>query len=224
MSRKFSLADLPETIPVFPLPGALLLPRARLPLNIFEPRYLALLDDTLRTQHRLIGMIQPAMPPEGRAPEGRSAPPRLHRIGCAGRVTALQETEDGRYLITLSGISRFRLVEMQDGFAPYLRARVEWTSFERDLGRCEEDPDFDRPHFLRVLARFFDTAQLSSDWDSLKEAEEELLVNSLAILCPFDPEEKQALLEAPTLANRRETLVTLMEFALRGGTDDGTLQ
>ncbi len=218
MVKKFSLADLPETIPVFPLPGALLLPRARLPLNIFEPRYLAMLDDTLRTQHRLIGMIQPAMLPEGRVS------PRLHRIGCAGRVTALQETEDGRYLITLSGVSRFRMTEPQEGFSPYMRARVEWSSFERDLGRCENDPDFDRSRFLKVLARFFDTAQLSSDWDSLKEAEEELLVNSLAILCPFDPEEKQALLEAPTLANRRETLVMLMEFALRGGSDEGTLQ
>ena len=104
---------------------------------------------------------------------------------------------------------------MQEGFAPYLRARVDWSSFERDLGRAERDPEFDRPAFLGVLARFFDTAQLSSDWDSLKEAEAELLINSLSILCPFDPEEKQALLEAPTLANRRETLVTLMEFALR---------
>ena len=218
MARKFSLADLPETIPVFPLPGALLLPRARLPLNIFEPRYLAMLDDTLKTAHRLIGMIQPIVVPEGRATA------RLHQIGCAGRVTSLQETEDGRYLITLSGISRFRVVESQDGFTPYLRARVEWSSFERDLGRGEDDPDFDRARFLKVLARFFDTAQLSSDWDSLKEAEAELLINSLSILCPFDPEEKQALLEAPTLANRRETLVTLMEFALRGGGDEGTLQ
>lgn len=219
MAKKFNLADLPETIPVFPLPGALLLPRARLPLNIFEPRYLAMLDDTLRTQHRLIGMVQPAAMPDGRA-----AAPRLHRIGCAGRVTAFQETEDGRYLITLSGVSRFRLVEEQEGFSPYLRGRVEWSSFERDLGRCEADHEFDRQQFLKVLARFFDTAQLSSDWDSLKEAEEELLINSLAILCPFDPEEKQALLEAPTLAERRETLVMLMEFALRGGTDEGTLQ
>src|SRR5690606_4256059 len=99
-----------------------------------------------------------------------------------------------------------------------------WESFARDLGRGEEDPDFDRPRFLKVLARFFDTAQLSSDWDSLKEADVELLINSLSILCPFDPEEKQALLEAPTLANRRETLVTLMEFALCGGGDEGTLQ
>lgn len=218
MAKKFSLADLPESIPIFPLPGALLLPRARLPLNIFEPRYLAMLDDTLKTQHRLIGMVQPVVMPEGRSTG------RLHQIGCAGRVTAFQETEDGRYLITLSGISRYRLVEQVEGFAPYRRATVDWTSFERDLGRAEQDEGFDRAEFLRTLARFFETAQLSSDWDSLKEADAELLVNSLSILCPFDPEEKQALLEAPTLANRRETLVTLMEFALRSGGDEGPLQ
>jgi hypothetical protein len=218
MGRKFSLADLPESIAIFPLPGALLLPRARLPLNIFEPRYLAMLDDTLKTQHRLIGMIQPIVLPEGKSTG------RLHQIGCAGRVTAFQETEDGRYLITLSGVSRYRLVEQLEGFTPYRRAAVDWTSFERDLGRSEADEGFDRAGFLRVLARFFETAQLSSDWDSLKEAEVELLVNSLSILCPFDPEEKQALLEAPTLANRRETLVTLMEFALRSGGDEGAMQ
>ena len=222
MARTFSLADLPDCIPVFPLPGALLLPRARLPLNIFEPRYLAMLDDTLKTQHRLIGMIQPVAMPEGRG-EGRSAG-RLHQIGCAGRVTSLQETEDGRYLITLAGVSRFRLAEIQEGFAPYLRARVEWASFERDLGRTERDEEFDRVAFLDVLARFFETAQLSSDWDSLKQAEPELLINSLSMLCPFDPEEKQALLEAPSLATRRETLVTLMEFALRSGGDEGVVQ
>ncbi len=223
MAKKYNLADLPETIPIFPLPGALLLPRSRLPLNIFEPRYLAMLDDALKTPHRLIGMIQPVMLAEGRAGEAK-APGRLHQIGCAGRITALQETEDGRYLITLSGVSRFRLGALREGFAPYTRADAAWDSFGRDLGRAEADPDFDRPGFLRLLARFFDTAQLSSDWDSLKEAEPELLINSLSILCPFDPEEKQALLEAPTLANRRETLVTLMEFALRGGGDEGAMQ
>jgi uncharacterized protein len=218
MGKRFSLADLPEIIPVFPLPGALLLPRSRLPLNIFEPRYLAMLEDTLKTPHRLVGMIQPVVMPEGKDSG------RLHHIGCAGRVTAFQETEDGRYLITLSGACRFRVAELQEGFTPYLRARVEWACFERDLGRAEQDQEFDRPEFLKVLARFFDTAQLSSDWDSLKEADTELLVNSLAVLCPFDPEEKQALLEAPTLGNRRETLVTLMEFALRSGGDDGAMQ
>ena len=139
-------------------------------------------------------------------------------------MTALQETEDGRYLITLSGLSRFRVAEVQEGFNPYLRARADWASFARDLGRSEEDPGFDRDGFLTVLARFFDSAQLSSDWDSLKEADVELLVNSLSILCPFDPEEKQALLEAPTLTERRETLVTLMEFALRSGGDEGAIQ
>jgi Lon protease-like protein len=218
MGKRFSLADLPETIPIFPLPGALLLPRARLPLNIFEPRYLAMLDDTLKTPHRLIGMIQPVAMPEGQAAG------RLHHIGCAGRVTAFQETEDGRYLITLHGVSRFRMGETQEGFTPYLKARVQWPSFERDLGRAEKDPEFDRAGFLKILARFFDTAQLSSDWDSLKEADVELLINSLSILCPFDPEEKQALLEAPTLTNRRETLVTLMEFALRSSGDEGAIQ
>ena len=218
MGNRFSLADLPESIPVFPLPGALLLPRARLPLNIFEPRYLAMLDDTLKTQHRLIGMIQPIVMPEGKATG------RLHHIGCAGRVTAFQETEDGRYLITLSGVSRYRLLEQHEGFTPYLRASVDWSSFERDLGRVESDPEFDRAAFLGVLARFFETAQLNSDWASLKEAEVELLINSLSILCPFDPEERQALLEAPTLMTRRETLVTLMEFALRSGGDEGAMQ
>ena len=113
---------------------------------------------------------------------------------------------------------------MQEGFAPTGRRRVDWSSFERDLGGPSGDSEFDRPAFLGAPAWFFDTAQLSSDWDSLKEAEAELLINSLSILCPFDPEEKQALLEAPTLANRRETLVTLMEFALRSGGDEGAIQ
>ncbi len=214
----FTLANLPQTIPVFPLPGALLLPRSRLPLNIFEPRYLAMLDDTMKTEHRLIGMVQPVDMQSG------SGAARLHKIGCAGRLTAFQETEDGRYMITLTGVSRFRIKETQDGFTPYIRADVSWTSFERDLGRREIDKAFDRPAFLKTLRRYFDTAQLASDWESLKEAEEELLVNSLSMLCPFDPEEKQALLEAPTLQNRRETLVTLMEFALCGGNDEGSLQ
>ncbi len=218
MVQTFALADLPTTIPIFPLPGALLLPRARLPLNIFEPRYLAMLDDALKTPERLIGMVQPIQVPEG------PSNGRLHQIGCAGRVTTFQETEDGRYMITLTGVSRYRVVAEKEGFSPYMRADVNWNSFERDLGRREVDECFDRPAFLDVLNRFFETAQLQSDWDNLKEAEEELLINSLSMLCPFDPEEKQALLEAPTLETRRETLVMLMEFALRGGDDEGAMQ
>jgi uncharacterized protein len=203
-------SDLPDTVPVFPLPGALLLPRARLPLHIFEPRYLAMLDDTMKTRHRLIGMIQPRDVPG-------SDEKRLHAIGCAGRLTGFSETEDGRYMITLSGVSRFRVTKEVAGFTPYRKAEVTWTGFERDLGGCETDPGFDRKGFLEILGRYFAAQSLSTDWSSLKEADNELLINSLSMLCPFDPEDKQALLEAPSLTTRRETLVTLLEFALRGG-------
>jgi Lon protease-like protein len=213
-----SAADLPDTIPVFPLPGALLLPRARLPLHIFEPRYLAMLDDILKTSHRLIGMVQPR---GGTTPAGDRA---LHHIGCAGRVSAFSETEDGRYMITLAGVSRYRILSEIEGFTPYRRAKVSWDDFRQDLGPAEHDPDFERPMFLDALRRFFTDRGLSTDWDALKEAEDELLINSLSMLCPFEPEDKQALLEAPTLRTRRETLVTLMEFALRGGDNEDILQ
>lgn len=210
-------SDLPETIPVFPLPGALLLPRARLPLHIFEPRYLAMLDDTMKTSHRLIGMIQPRETP-------KSGGRRLHSIGCAGRLTAFSETEDGRYMITLSGMSRFRIRAEIEGFTPYIRCEVDWSGFERDLGSTEQDTAFDRDRLLDILSRFFAANNLSTDWSSLKEAEDELLINSLSMLCPFDPEDKQALLEAPSLSTRRETLVTLIEFALRGGSNEEVMQ
>lgn len=206
------IADLPETIPLFPLPGALLLPRALLPLHIFEPRYLQMVEDCLKTPTRLIGMIQPR-----RVPGGDS---RLSAIGCAGRLTAFSETEDGRYMITLSGISRFRLVREVQGFTPYRRAEVTWDSFARDLGRTETDPGFDRAAFLEVLGRYLAHQGLSTDWETMKEAEDELLINSLSMLLPLEPEDKQALLEAPTLETRRETLMTLIEFALRGGADE----
>jgi len=206
-------ADLPDTIPVFPLPGALLLPRARLPLHIFEPRYLQMIEDCLKTRHRLIGMIQPREVPA-------QAESRLQAIGCAGRLTGFSETGDGRYMITLSGISRFRVVAEVQGFPPYRRCQVDWAPFARDLGGPETDPGFRREPFLATLARFFQARQLSTDWGSLKEAEDEVLINSLSMLCPFAPEDKQALLEAPSLTTRRETLVTLLEFSLRGGPDE----
>ncbi len=206
-------ADLPETIPLFPLPGALLLPRGRLPLHIFEPRYLQMVEDCLKTPHRLIGMIQPC--------KSRDGAPRMNSIGCAGRLTGFSETEDGRYMITLSGISRFRLLREIGGFTPYIRAQVSWADFARDLGRAEHDPGFERVPFMDLLCRYFEAQGLDTDWDTLKDAEDELLINSLAMLLPLDPEDKQALLEAPDLVSRRETLVTLMEFALRcrGGED-----
>lgn len=209
-------SDLPDTIPIFPLPGALLLPRARLPLHLFEPRYLQMLEDTLKTPERLIGMVQPHDGPGGKS--------QLHSIGCAGRVTQFSETEDGRYMITLAGISRFRIRREVDGFTPYRRVEASWDGFERDLGKTENDHGFDRSAFLDVLGRFFEAQDLQTDWDSLKDAEPELLINSLSMLCPFDPEEKQALLEAPSLGTRRETLVTLIEFALRGGSGEEMVQ
>ena len=215
---------LPDTIPVFPLPGALLLPRARLPLHLFEPRYLQMLQDALATPGRLIGMIQPRSVPQGEAS-------RLHTIGCAGRVTAFSETDDGRYMITLTGVSRFRIkAEVDAGQTPYRRMQVNWEGFPHDTGPAETDAGLDRPEFLALLKRYFVAAHLSSEWDSLKEAEDELLINALSMLCPFAPEEKQALLEAPSLSTRRETLVMLMEFALRAvsggveGDQGGTVQ
>ncbi|MFT5868849.1 MAG: Lon protease-like protein [Paracoccaceae bacterium] len=217
MSNMKKSVDLPETIPLFPLPGALLLPRTQLPLNIFEPRYLAMLEDTMKTSHRLIGMIQTRDVPG-------STDKRLHSIGCSGRLTQFSETEDGRYMVTLSGMSRFRITKEVTGFSPYLKADVSWDGFERDLGPVEKDTTFDRPKFLDLLSRYFEAMDLATDWDNLKEAENELLVNSLSMLCPFEPEEKQALLEAPSLATRRETLNALIEFSLRGGTSDEILQ
>ena len=211
------LSDLPEIVPIFPLPGALLLPRSHLPLHIFEPRYLAMLDDALKTETRLIGMVQPISVP------GRDSR-QLHRIGCAGRVTQFSETEYGRYMSTLTGISRFRLGAEVEGFTPYRRASVSWDGFAADRGGPETDPAFDRDAFMALLDRYFSSQQLSADWKTLSEAGDELLINSLSMLLDFETEEKQALLEAPSLMTRRETLVTLIEYALRGGDAEERMQ
>ena len=205
--------DLPTTIPVFPLPKAILLPRSRLPLHIFEPRYLAMVDDCLKTPHRFIGMLQPT------GIEGR-----LHSIGCAGKLTQFSETEDGRYMITLTGISRYRLDSEIEGFAPYRRFNVQWTGFEKDWEIPEQDSKFDRDSFFDLLKKFLEGEGLSTDWETLQQADNELLINSLSMMLDFDLEDKQALLEAPSLQTRRETLTTLFEFSLRGGSDDEVLQ
>ncbi len=214
MSKK---PDLPETIAIFPLPGALLLPRAHLPLHLFEPRYLAMLEDCLKTPTRLIGMIQPRGNPNNNS--------ALSAIGCAGRVTSFSETDDGRYMITLTGISRFRILNEIDGLTPYRRAYVAWDSFGRDTGPEEHDPSFDRDAFLNLLTRYFHTQDMEGDWSGIKDADPELLINSLSMLLPLTPSDKQALLEAPSLVTRRETLVTLMEFALaKNGNPSEALQ
>ncbi|MGH1331572.1 MAG: LON peptidase substrate-binding domain-containing protein [Paracoccaceae bacterium] len=210
----FNTADLPDSLPIFPLPGALLLPRGHLPLHIFEPRYLQMFEDALKSPMRLIGMVQPREIPGG------SDRPQLHQIGCAGRITAFSEAGDGRYMMTLTGISRFRIMGELEGFAPYRRAHPDWADFTRDLGVPEKDQAFDRDRFLDLLGRYFAAEQLDTDWESLRGAGDEMLINSLSMLCPFETEDKQALLEAPSLATRRETLITLLEFALRGGTNE----
>jgi len=207
----FNSADLPDNIPVFPLPGAIVLPRAQLPLHIFEPRYLAMLDDTLKTSHRLIGMAQP-MP--------MSPSKGLHGIGCAGRLTQFSETDDGRYMVTLTGISRFRITREAAGFAPYMRCDVNWQGFNGDLGRPERDTAMEREAFMALVGKYFHKADLSTDWDNLKDAEDEIVINALAMMCPFDPEDKQALLECETLSERRETLTALMEIALHSGGEE----
>ncbi len=208
---------LPETLAMFPLPGALLLPRTHLPLHIFEPRYLAMMDDVLKTSERLIGLIQP-IKMQG------DAEPSLHAVGCAGRITQFAETDDNRYILTLSGVSRFRVVQEIDGFTPYRRCKVQWEGFERDLGGSESDAAFIRPAFMSLLKRFMEKNELSTDWETLSKADDELLINSLSMLLVFPSEDKQALLEAPSLVKRRETLVTLLEFALLGGARENLIQ
>ncbi|MCQ0969461.1 LON peptidase substrate-binding domain-containing protein (plasmid) [Paracoccus sp. TK19116] len=209
--------DLPDRIALFPLPGALLLPRSRLPLQIFEPRYLQMLNDVLKTEHRLIGMVQPIDAKEGEAQA-------LAPIGGAGRVVAFTETDDGRMMISLQAISRFRLTEVEEGFAPYLQGRVEWQDFARDLKGPESDEDFDRGPFLEKLERFMEPRELTTDWDAAADAEDEMLINALSMLLPFDPPEKQALLEAVTLTKRREMLEGLIDYALLSEDSEERLQ
>ena len=207
--------DLPSIIPVFPLPGALLLPRSQLPLHIFEPRYLAMIEDVMKTQHRMMGMIQPTV---------FQGEERLQTIGCAGRLTQFSETEDGRYMITLTGISRYRIREEETGFQPYRRFNVDWSGFEADQAASALDSEFDREGFYSLLAKYFEARGLTTDWEAMKDADDELLINSLSMMLDFEKEDKQALLEAPSLMTRRETLVTLIEYSLRGGDAKEILQ
>lgn len=210
--------DLPDTLPLFPLSGAVLLPRARLPLHVFEPRYLAMIEDCLKSERRLIGMIQPRG-------DGTAAQPALAMVGCAGRLTSFSETEDGRFMITLTGVARFVVTEEVVGFVPYRRARVNFDPYLLDLSGPQTDPDLNRRVFLKDLGRYLQASKMGTDWSNLKEADDEMLVNVLSMLCPFGPEEKQALLEAGSLPERRRILETLISFALQGnGVGDETMQ
>ncbi|POR51960.1 LON peptidase substrate-binding domain-containing protein [Bosea psychrotolerans] len=212
--------DCPLVIPVFPLAGALLLPRGQMPLNIFEPRYLAMVDDAIRT-HRLIGMIQPE-PEDGR----QSGEPELLKVGCLGRITQFAETGDDRYVLTLTGISRFRLVEELSVSTPYRQARVSYDDFLIDFTARAGEDEVDRNSLLKALRAFAKANELKIDWKGVNEAPNEALVNALSMMCPFGPREKQALLEAPSLKNRAEVLVAIteIEIARGGGAPETTLQ
>lgn len=204
MSGLFSSTkDLPETLPLFDLSGALLLPRAQLPLHVFEPRYLAMLEHALGSGHRLIGMIQR---------DESGAPGALHKVGCAGRITGFAETDDHRYLITLTGICRFELTEAAREPGPWLQGHVNWQPFSADLAAPPADPGLDRERLLSLLDRFLSVTGLRTDPKPLQEAPDEMLVNALAMSLPFSAEDKQALLEAPDLPARRETLEALLAF------------
>jgi uncharacterized protein len=202
-------ADLAPVIPVFPLPGALLLPRGQMPLNIFEPRYVAMIDDALRCGHRLIGMIQPDAGHPG--PEGR---PSLYEIGCVGRITQLSETGDGRYLIQLTGIARFRIEEELAVDSPYRQCRVTYAPFVDDLTARRGEEAVDRQSLLRALSDFLKANNLKADWEGIESAPNEALVNALAMMSPYGSAEKQALLEAPDLKTRAEILVAMTEIEL----------
>jgi Lon protease-like protein len=199
------VADLPQLIPVFPLDGAMLLPGGELPLQIFEPRYLNMIDDAM-TGDRVIGMVQTR--------GGDLERPALTAVGCAGRITSYAETSDGRYLITLTGVCRFRVGEELNIRTPYRQVRADYSRFEADLGEADEAEadDTARDRFARALKRYLNRRELDIDWDSAGAAPLEPLVNSLAMGLPFDPAEKQALLEAIDLPARFEALTTLLEI------------
>jgi Lon protease-like protein len=205
-------ADLPQVIPVFPLDEALLLPHGQLPLNIFEPRYLNMVDDAMAAE-RVIGMIQTKA-------GGDRERPHLSAIGCLGRITRFAETSDGRYLITLTGLCRFNVRAELSAPTPYRQVRAEYARFENDLKAAEDDDGFDRMLLLRALRAYLERRSLEVDWDAAKTAPGEALINSLAMLLPFAAAEKQALLEALTLPERREALIALMEIDAAGHTDD----
>jgi hypothetical protein len=211
--------DLPEVIPVFALPGALLLPRGQMPLNIFEPRYLALVDDSLRDGYRLIGMIQPDA-----AHAGNADNPALYRVGCVGRITQLAESGDGRYLIELTGVARFRIEEELKVATPYRQCRVTYAPFADDFVARKGEEAVDREAVLAALRSFLKANDLKADWDGIENAPNEALINALSMMSPYGPPEKQALLEAPDLKTRAELLVAITEIELAKKNTEGEPQ
>ena len=208
--------ELPAIIPVFPLSGALLLPRGQMPLNIFEPRYLAMIEDAMADRHRLIGMVQPET-----AHPGSEDRPNLYKIGCVGRITQLAETGDGRYVLELTGVARFRILDEPHVLTPYRQARVDYRPFVDDFEPRKGEDAVDREALLKALAGFLKANKLSADWDGIEKAPNEALVNALAMMSPYGAAEKQAMLEAQDLKTRAEILVALTEMELARGETEG---
>jgi Lon protease-like protein len=218
--------DLPASVPVFPLTAALLLPRGTLPLNIFEPRYLAMIDDALKGA-RMIGMVQPRTALSEHVPaESPEGTPPLCDIGCLGRITCFQETGDGRYLITLKGVARFRVSEELETVTPYRQCAIDTVPFAADLAPCCAAEKVDRERLLGTLRAYLDANEMEADWPSVVEASTETLVNALSMMCPYGPREKQALLEADDLQARADMLIAMTEMVLHRteGKTSGKLQ
>lgn len=200
-------AELPRIIPVFPLPGVLLLPQGRLPLNIFEPRYLQMVRDAAQGD-RMIGMIQTSEPLDARLE------PRLYRTGCLGRITTSKDFDDGRMLITLTGLCRFDVAEELAHVTPYRKVAANYTRFLDDCDAAADHSVVNRPQFVTRVKAYLAARGLSSDWKTVEQVPDDALVNSLAMICPFDPAEKQALLEAETVGRRADIMIAIMDFAL----------
>lgn len=212
-------SDLPDTIPVFPLTGALLLPGGQLPLNIFEPRYLEMINDSLRGE-KIIGMIQPEL----NSTHDSDNPKPLSRVGCLGRISTFQETGDGRLHVSLSGICRFNVVEEVSVNTGYRQCKIK--IIEDDLVDLSEGDDVDRAAVLNAFRNYLTANNMDADWETVDKADTETLITALCMMSPYDPAEKQALLEAPTLKDRADTLIAISEFHLakQSGDTYGNLQ
>lgn len=217
-------ADLPARIPVFPLRGAILLPRATLPLNIFEPRYLEMIDDVM-SGARVIGVLQPTLADDDDQESPIDKTAGLRSVGCAGRVTSYQELDDGRLIITLTGITRFESIGETETDKLYRIMSVSYDRFASDLTEGLGEELVDRQNLLRVLKTYLEVNRLKTDWATIQRASNEFLINALSVMCPYGPEEKQALLEAKDLRSRAEVLVALAEIDLASnGSSGSTLQ
>lgn len=205
--------DLPPVIAIFPLEAVLLLPGAPLPLNVFEPRYLNMVDDAFAGD-RLIGMTQTR-------PDGDGDIPALETVGCVGRITSYAETRDGRYVITLTGVCRFAIERELEVASPYRQARVDFTRFADDLAEIDAEIALDREAFMAALSSYLEANGMNAEWSSINAAPPQTLVNSLAMICPFTPAEKQALLLAPTLQERADTLFALLRMGAAPDADGG---